>query len=82
MDRTGSVCILTCITTLFHNILQTSVILVGAILMGFATLQVRHVQTGPQHWLNAGNRTRCLLMSTVTKKTYIYNMSTMEKNPG
>ena len=59
-----------------------SVILDGAILMGIATSQVKSVQTGPQHWLNAGKKTQCLLMSTIMRRMSTYNMSTMEKNPG
>ena len=76
----GNGCI--CICTMFNNILQISVILDGATLMGIATLQVKSAQTGPQHWLNAGKKTQFLLMSTIMRKTFTYSISTTVKNPG
>ena len=46
------------------------------------TLQVKPAQTGQQHWPDVDRKTRFLLMSATMKKTFTYNIATMEKNPG
>ena len=62
--------------------LQISVILDGTILMVFVTLQVKLVQTGPQHCKNVDKKTPSLLMSAAMKRMCTCSIDTMVQSPG
>ena len=61
---------------------QISVILDGAISMDFVIWRVKNVLTGQQLSRNVVTKTRSLLMWPMMRKTFIFSIATMEKNPG